>query len=277
MPTALVNGVNIYYEETGSGFPVVFAHEFAGDYRSWEGQVRYFSRRYRCVTYNARGYPPSDVPSRPSDYSQTHSVEDLYGLRRSLGIDKAYIVGLSMGGATAVNFAIAHPEATAALVPCGTGSGSDAGQRVDWITQMGQNAALMESQGLAAVTEGYGHSPNRMQYLRKDPRGWQEFYRQFSDHSAIGSAMTIRNTLLKRPTVYQLESQMKALRAPTLVMVGDEDTACIEPSLFMKRSIPGAGLLVFPNSGHLINLEEPEMFNHHLASFLSIVESGRWF
>jgi pimeloyl-ACP methyl ester carboxylesterase len=277
MPTAFVNGVNIYFEETGSGFPLVFAHEFAGDYRSWEMQVRYFSRQYRCITYNARGYPPSGVPSGASDYSQRHSVEDLYGLLKHLGIDKAYIVGLSMGGATAVNFAIAHPEATAALVLCGTGSGSDAEQRSVWENQMEQNAAIMSSQGLAAVADTYGRSPNRMQYLRKDPRGWQEFFQQFSDHSALGSAMTIRNTLLKRPTVYQLEAQLQGMKMPTLIMVGDEDEACIAPSLFMKRYIPGAGLLMFPSSGHLINLEEPEMFNHQLARFLGIVEAGRWF
>lgn len=274
MPRALVNGVNLYYEVTGEGFPLVLSHEFAGDYRSWETQVRFFSRRYRVITYNARGYPPSDVPDDPSAYSQEQAVEDLYQLLRYLQVEQAYVAGLSMGGAVAVGFAVAHPEMVAALIAAGTGSGSDG--RAEWQTSMMRNAEMMERDGMRVAAETYGRSPNRLQFLRKDPRGWQEFYEQFISHSARGSALTIRGVQLKRPTIYDLEAGLRQLTMPALIMVGDEDEGCIQPSLFMKRCIAKAGLVVFPRSGHLINLEDPAAFNRTVLDFLTWVETGRW-
>src|SRR3712207_620252 len=124
MPTARVNGVELYYEETGEGEPLILSHEFAGDYRSWEPQVRYFSRRYRVITWNYRGYPPSEVPADPSVYSDEQLVEDLYGLLRYLGLEQAHIAGLSMGGAIALKLGIAHPKVCRSLVIAGAGSGS---------------------------------------------------------------------------------------------------------------------------------------------------------
>jgi len=104
MPEAQINGVKLYYEVTGHGFPIVFSHEFAGDHRSWDAQVSFFSRRYQVVTYNARGYPLSEVPGDPEAYSQEMCVEDFRGLLRHLGVQQAHIVGLSMGGNVALNF-----------------------------------------------------------------------------------------------------------------------------------------------------------------------------
>ncbi len=124
MAKASVNGVNLYYEVTGEGFPLVWSHEFAGGFESWEPQVKYFSRRYKVITYNARGYPPSDVPKEPDAYSQELAVEDLYQLLRHLNIQQAYIGGLSMGGNVALNFGIAHPDMTRALIVAATGSGT---------------------------------------------------------------------------------------------------------------------------------------------------------
>lgn len=98
MPKARVNGVNLFYEEVGRGTPLLFVHEFAGDYRSWRPQVEFFARRYRTITFNARGYPPSDVPEESSAYSQQHAVDDMKGLLDHLAIGKAHICGLSMGG-----------------------------------------------------------------------------------------------------------------------------------------------------------------------------------
>src|SRR5689334_4823277 len=110
MPQARVGDVELYYEDTGSGFPVVFCHEFAGDYRSWEPQVSAFSRLYRCITYCQRGYPPSTVPSDLESYSQDILIEDLRGLVRGLGIEQAFFVGFSMGGNVVLNFALRYPQ-----------------------------------------------------------------------------------------------------------------------------------------------------------------------
>ena len=100
MPYAESAGVQLYYETTGRGTPIVFVHEFADDLRSWEPQLRFFSRRYRCIAFNARGYPPSDVPREADAYSQSHAVDDIAAVLRHLGVAQAHVCGLSMGKGT---------------------------------------------------------------------------------------------------------------------------------------------------------------------------------
>ena len=124
MPTFSANGVEIYYEVTGQGFPLIWSHEFGGSYDSWEAQVKFFSRRYQVVTYAARGWPPSDVPEDPAAYTQDIVVNDLYLLMRHLNISQAHIGGLSMGGSVALNFGIALPEMAKSLIVASAGSGS---------------------------------------------------------------------------------------------------------------------------------------------------------
>jgi pimeloyl-ACP methyl ester carboxylesterase len=273
MPSARVNDVGLYYEEAGAGFPLIFSHEFAGDYRSWESQVRFFSRRYRVITWNYRGYPPSEVPDDPQAYSEEQLVEDLHGLLSQLGIQQAHIAGLSMGGAVALKLGIAHPEICRSLVIAGTGTGSH--NREQFVRETNTIADRFEREPEAAF-DSYARGPTRVQLLRKDPRGWQEFVAQLKEHSPRGSAFTFRGVQIKRKTIYEVESQLGQVTAPALIMVGDEDEPCLEPSLFMKRRLPNAGLVVFPKSGHTINLEEPDLFNRAVLDFLTAAEQGRW-
>ncbi len=274
MPTFSANGVDLFYEATGQGFPLVWSHEFAGDYRSWEPQVRFFSRRYQVITYCARGYPPSAVPDDPEAYSEDVAVEDLYLLLRHLGIDQAYLGGLSMGGTLVLNFGIAHPEMAKALVIAAAGSGSTDPETFRRSCQATADRLL--AQGMEALTQGYAQGPTRVQLLRKDPKGYEEFYQGLASHSALGSASTFRGVQAKRPSIFTLEDKLHQLRIPTLVLIGDEDEPCIEPAIFMKRHIPTAGLAVFPQSGHAINLEEPDLFNRTVLDFLTSVEADRW-
>src|SRR5262245_37497627 len=126
MPHAkTADGVRLYYEEAGSGTPILFVHEFAGDYRNWESQVRYFSRRHRCISYSARGYKPSDVPADVSAYSYRHWVSDATAVLDHLSIEKAHFVGLSMGGYTVVQIGINQPQRALSLTAAGAGSGSE--------------------------------------------------------------------------------------------------------------------------------------------------------
>ena len=273
MPKAIINGINLYYEENGEGYPLVWSHEFAGDHRSWETQVRFFARSYRVITYSARGYPPSDIPTDPDDYSQEHAVEDLRGLLEHLDIERAHIGGLSMGGNVALNFGLTYPDMASSLIVAGTGTGSvepEAFRR-----RLNEIAERMEADGMAAMSD-YARGPARVQLLRKDPKGWREFADQFSQHSSIGSAMTFRGVQGRRPPIFNLETRLRGLDVPTLIMFGDEDDPCIEPSIFLKRCIPRSGLVVIPQSGHAINLEEPDMFNRAVLDFLTAVEAGKW-
>ena len=189
MPSARINGVTLDYEETGSGFPLIWCHEFGGDYRSWEPQVRYFSRRYRVITWNYRGYPPSDVPQDPAAYRNEILVEGPAALMRHLGIERAHVGGLPMGGNVALNFGIAHPDMPENLIICGCGSGTVG--RETFPAEGEQRAQQFLNEGIEAKARNF------------------------------------------------------------------------------------AGLVMLPMTGHTSNIEEPALFNLHVAEFLAAVEHGR--
>jgi pimeloyl-ACP methyl ester carboxylesterase len=270
------DGIKLYYEETGSGIPVVFVHEFAGDCRSWEPQIRYFARRYRCIAFNARGFPPSDVPAEAERYSQERARDDIRDVLDALQIDKAHVVGLSMGGFAALHFGFTYPQRARSLMIGGCGYGASPDKREQFVAETEASAKRFESLGMAKAGEAYALGPTRVQYQNKDPRGWAEFNRQLAEHSTEGSALTIRGVQKRRPSLFDLTDRMQTITAPTLVMTGDEDWPCLEPGILMKRSIPTAALVVMPNAGHAINLEEPDAFNRHLADFLHAVDVGGW-
>ena len=277
MPTLKTDdGVKLHYEETGSGVPIVFVHEFAGDYRSWEPQVRHFSRRYRCVAYNARGYPPSDVPADAERYSQQRARDDIRSVLDALGLQRAHVVGNSMGGFASLHFGIAYSDRALSCVVAGCGYGAHPAQYAQFQAQSRALAKSMLDEGMANVAATYGHGPARLQLQAKDPRGFAEFIRNFSEHSAQGSANTMLGYQARRPSLYDLTADMARIEAPVLIVAGDEDDPTLEPSLLMKRTIPTAALAVLPASGHMTNLEEPALFNRLLEDFFHQVESGRW-
>ena len=270
------DGVQLYYEETGSGTPIVFVHEFAGDLRSWELQVRHFSRRYRCIAYNARGYPPSEVPADFDRYSQQRARDDILAVLDALKIERAHIVGLSMGAFAALHFGIRYSQRALSLVVAGCGYGAHPDQYAQFQEQARALARSMLEEGMPKLAATYGHGPARLQLRAKDPRGFAEFIRNFSEHSAQGSANTMLGYQGRRPSLYSLKDDMAQIQAPLLVVAGDEDDPTLEPSLLMKRTIPTAGLVMFPNTGHMPNLEEPALFNRVLEDFFHDVESARW-
>jgi pimeloyl-ACP methyl ester carboxylesterase len=271
----MVKGVRLYYEEHGDGLPLLFVHEWGGDHRSWDPQVRFFSRRYRVITYAARGYPPSAVPQDPSAYSQQLAVDDIKGILDHLALPTAHVCGLSMGAYATLIFGVTHPERALSLTVAGGGYGSGTDRerfRKDSLAM----AERLEKEGMARVADTYAVGPTRVQFLRKDPQGWQEFRDILAGGSALGRALTLRGVQATRPAFQDLERLLERLDVPSFVMVGDEDDPAIKPSLFLKRRIPCAGLALFPNSGHTLNLEEPGLFNRFLLDFLTAVDAGRW-
>jgi pimeloyl-ACP methyl ester carboxylesterase len=269
------DGVRLYYEETGTGTPIVFVHEFADDCRGYAAQIHYFARRYRCIAYNARGYPPSDVPKDPAHYSQDRARDDIRAVLDGLAIGKGHIVGISMGGFAALHFGLAYPERALSLVVAGCGYGAEPGKRQQFQEETAKTAALIESAGMKVASETYAIGPTRVQFQNKDPRGWAEFAARLADHSTLGSANTMRGVQGRRASLWDLTEGMRNLNVPTLIMTGDEDEPCLEPGLLMKRTIPTAALVVFPNTGHAVNLEEPDLFNRNCTEFFHQVESGR--
>ena len=266
----------LYYEDTGAGAAIVFVHEFAGDYRSWEPQVRHFARRYRCITFNARGYLPSQVPPEIARYSQEHARDDILAVLDALALDQAHIVGLSMGAFATLHFGMTYPARARSLVVAGCGYGAHPEAYADFQAHARANAELIRTQGVAQFAAGYGHGPGRTQLKAKDPRGFAEFMRIFSDHSDLGSANTMAGYQARRPSLYRLTETLAAMTTPTLIVAGDEDDPTLDPGLMLKRTIPSAGLAVLPKSGHVLNLEEPALFNYLLEDFFHQVECGRW-
>ena len=262
------DGVRLYFEEAGKGTPIVFIHEFSGDLRSWEAQIQHFSRRYRCIAFNARGYPPSDVPPRVSSYSPDQAVEDIVAVLRHLRIKKAHIVGCSMGAQSTLHFGLNHPGMAITLTAIGAGSGSG-GTREDVRRNSEKNARRYEEEGLAAALAMIGKAPNRVQLARKNPRAWDDFCRRFMEHSAQGCAFTQRGIQAKRPSLLTLERRFREHPVPTHLIVGDEDPSALEASLFIKRVCPAARLTVAPATGHLVNVEEPELTNRLTEQFFA--------
>ena len=276
MPFADSQGVKLYYEETGRGTPIVFVHEYADDVRGWEAQVRHFSRRYRCVTFNARGYPPSDVPKSAAKYSQRIATDDIAAVMRHLGIRKAHIVGCSMGGYATLHFGIHYPRMALSLTVLGAGFGSDADKRRQFMRDSAAMAQRLIDLGMRVATKPYAVGPSRVQFQNKDPRGWREFAARFAEHSALGAANTLKGVQMRRPTVYQLAPALKRLKVPTHILSGDEDDNCLEPGIFIKRTCAASVLSVVAGSGHAVNLEEPALFNRIVGEFIALVDSGRW-
>ncbi len=274
MPIASINGLNLSYESAGDGYPIVFCHEFASDYRGWAPQVRYFSRLYRCITYSYRGFPPSDVPEKLEDYSQDLLLQDLRGLFDHLGLEQAHVVGFSMGGSVVLNFGIRYPQLCRSIVAAGAGSG--AVNRPLFERDVENVVELIRAKGIDGFAQVYAEGPSRQPFKRKDPQGWAEFRARLAEHSAVGQAHTIVGVQRNRPTLYQLEKEFDGLSVPTLILVGDEDEPCVEPGVFLKRHIRSSGLAFFPQSGHAINLEEPALFNRLVQDFFDMVEAGKW-
>ena len=270
------DGVKLYYEDTGAGTPIVFVHEFAGDLRSWDPQLSHFSRRYRSIAYNARGYPPSDVPESMERYSQERARDDVLAVLDALKIQRAYVVGLSMGGFATLHFGIKYSARALGLVVSGCGYGAVPSQREEFQRSSRANAKVMLEGGMAKFAATYGHNASRLQLRSKDPRGFDRYIRYLSEHSALGSANTMLGYQARRPSLYDLKTEMAGITAPTLVVAGDEDDATLEPGLLMKRTIPRAGLVVLPRSGHALNLEDPALFNRIVEEFFHQVETGRW-
>ena len=277
MPFATTDdGVRLYYEETGKGVPLIFVHEFAGDHRSWEPQLRHFGRRYRAIAYAARGYPPSDVPDNPDKYSQERAAEDIVAVLNHLGLQQAHVCGLSMGGFATLHLGLLHPGRARSLCIAGCGYGAEPDQRERFHAEADATVEALRRDGMATFAERYAYGPTRVQFESKDPRGFQDFRHALAEHSALGSANTQLGVQKRRPSLYDLVDQMAALQVPTLVLTGDEDWPCLAPALLLKRAIPSAGLAIVPNCGHTINLEAPDVFNALLGDFLAQVDAGRW-
>ena len=276
MPYVKSNKIKLYYEETGKGYPIIFVHEFGSDLREWEQQVRHFSREYKCITFNARGYPPSEVPEDAKQYGYKHSVDDIANLMKELKINNAHIIGLSMGAYAALLFGLKYKKMVKSLVIAGVGSGAMPQHRKGFFSMANELADEFIKKGSKKAASIISNSGSRIQLKNKDLRGWLEFKKHLEDHSNIGSALTMQQYQALRPSLMDFENEFKRMNIPVLLAVGDEDELCLEINIYLKRQIKTSGLWICSRTGHAINLEEPAAFNREVQNFLSTVERGNW-
>ena len=254
------DGVRLYTETTGEGEDVVFVHEFAGDCTSWEPQVRHFARRYRCTTYNARGWPPSDVPPDVAAYSQQRAVADLVAVMDALGIAKAHVVGNSMGGALAIDFALAHPERVASIVVEASGPNG---------FPVADDRAKYQSD-LAAITSAFqgGAATWKQQPMvvvaHADPRVAPLLHRMIDDNARIFAMQYWPDD--DKSAVGRLGE----LRVPALFVVGDRDIALVrDAAAFAAAHIAGARIETIRGTDHLAHMEEPAAFAALVRPFIA--------
>jgi pimeloyl-ACP methyl ester carboxylesterase len=272
------DGIELYVEEAGRGPPVVFVHEFAADYRTWEPQMRHFARSHRCVTYSQRGYPPSDVPEDPDKYMQDCFTDDVVALMNALEITKAHVVGHSMGASTALHVGIRHANRCISVTAAGCGYGSSADPKVVEESRAAsrENARMFAANTMVDAAAKYGDGATRQAHKNKDPRGYAEFVKMLSEHSPLGHSLTMANLQARRPTLWDMQADLKKFAPPLLIVAGDEDDWCLDASVFLRRTAPTAGLVVVPRTGHTLTGEEPDKFNAALAEFFAEAERGTW-
>jgi pimeloyl-ACP methyl ester carboxylesterase len=240
--------------------------------------MRYFARSHRCITYSQRGYPPSDVPSDPACYGQDIARGDAVALMDALGVEKAHVVGHSMGAYTALHVGLRHPQRciSVAAAGCGWGSLADPAAREAMRKVAAETARMFGQKTMAEAASIYADNATRHSQKYKDPRGYAEFVRMLSEHSAPGHALTMTMLQSRRPTLWDMAADLRKFSVPLLVIVGDEDETCLDGSVFLKRTAPTAGLLVIPRTGHTITSEEPAAVNAALAELFAAAEAGRW-
>jgi pimeloyl-ACP methyl ester carboxylesterase len=276
MPYVEATGAKLYFEECGEGYPIIFIHEFASDMRGWESQIRHFSRAYRCISYNARGYPPSDVPEDASLYRWQFAVDDIAAVMRDLKIERAHLVGLSMGGYAALQFGLRYPGKASAIIAASVGSGSHPSHREVWLRETSVLARILIEHGMVSMSRRIARGPARIQLRYKDQKSWSEFIARLREHSALGMSNTMALCQALRPSLHDLRDQLSEMTVPVLLAVGDEDVRCLDTNLMLKSALSNAGLWICPNTGHAINLEEPAAFNAQVENFLSAAERGSW-
>jgi len=246
---ARLNGVAIDYEVSGSGPAVLLSHGYGSTRHMWDEQHRALDG-WRVVSWDMRGHGQTDSPDDPARYSAALTVADMRALLQHLGVQRAIIGGLSLGGYVSLAFALAHPEMTSALVICDSGPGyRNPEARAAWNQRAHERAANLEANGLDALA-------------RRSRETQQAVHR-----SAQGLAHAARGMLAQEGS--QVIDGLGSIRVPTLVIVGDQDQPFVAPSEYMAKKIPGARLEVIPGAGHSSNLDQPEIFNRVLREFLA--------
>jgi len=252
MPEVDVNGIELYYEISGQGYPLVFLHGFSSTHRMWQSQISALSRDYRFLIYDARGHGLSESPISVDKYSADIVAEDLYQLLWTLGIERAVIGGLSMGGYESLRFYLTHPEMVTALILMDTGPGyRNPAHRNDWNQRQEKFAKQLETGGIEVLAENAPTETGREIMLKQNP---------------VGLAHMARTVVAQHDS--RVIDSLGEIRVPTLILVGENDTPFLSAAQYMTKKIPGAEQIIIPDAGHASNVDNAEVFNKAVLDFL---------
>ncbi|MEM7074221.1 MAG: alpha/beta hydrolase [Pseudomonadota bacterium] len=265
------DGIALFYEDTGTGAPIVFVHEFGGDYRSWHRQVPVLASGCRCITYSARGFQPSDIPAQRGQYGQARSTGDLRALMDHLGLEQAHLVGTSMGSFTSLDFALEHPDRIASLTLVGISSGPrDAAEQDRYRrTWVGHEIRLREDLGAKGGVAVLEDDPAYRSFQRDAPDDWAIYAENLRGQSAQGAVHVLSTLHWDRRSLFDDTDRLAAFAAPVMLVTGDEDYYLVgETNAFLHDILPDVAWHHFPATGHLVNIERAEAFNRLLAGFV---------
>lgn len=271
MPKAHVNGIDINYLVQGEGYPLVLAHGYTASLEMWENQMEAFSRKYRVVVYDSRGHGESDAPADMAQYSMDHYVEDQRALMEHLGIEEAYVGGLSMGGMIAMRFALRYPQMVRALLLSDTAAGLTGAMGEEWERMHAEAEARVRTDGVAAVMRRLYQARAQMGLEPAGPpppavqRHVERLARMIPDgFLGAGKALREQGSVLDR---------LGEIKAPTLILVGDKD-ALLAPSRAMQRRMPGCQFVLIKDAYHGTCLWQPEAFTTAVLDLLAKVDAG---
>lgn len=264
------DGIRLYVEEAGHGEAILFAHEFGGDWRSWHAQVAYFDDRFRCIRYCARGFFPSDAPDDEGRYGQDLSTDDLLTIADALDVPRFHLVGLSMGSFTSLLFALQHPDRLISLTLAGCSSGPRGEtQRARYREDLKNEIALLDNDRGDGAVRWFSEDPAYRRMPEKQPSAWLAYRDNLRAQSVEGARNTLSTLHWNRLCLFEKENELRKLGVPTLLVFGDEDHRLIEPTnKFLTSTLPFAKTERLKSTGHLVNIEEPTIFNRTLERHL---------
>ena len=265
------DGLKLWFEDRGEGHPVIWLHEFGGEPASWDFQLAHFSKSYRCITYAARGFQPSETPQATEMYGQNQATADVAAVLDHLNIGQAHLVGTSMGSFTSLDFALEHPERVLSLTLVGNSSGprtDDERERYrrDWVGHEIRERERFGGRGAVAILE---RDPAYQSFQKNLPSVWRDYAKRLSAQSLTGSLNILKTLHWNRRSIWADEVRLRAITCPVLLVHGDEDYYLVgETNHYLEQVIPGASRILFESTGHLVNIERASRFNRLLDDHL---------
>ena len=253
------DGISLFVEDGGQGPAVLMAHEFGGDWHSWDGLIDELRKDHRCIRFSARGFLPSDAPADIAFYGQDRQVLDLLDLAGHLGLLRFHLVGLSMGSYTSLMFALRHAERLTSLTLMGCSGGPrDDVEQVNYREELRREIALLEREAGDGAVRWFTNDLAYRRLADKAPEVWQAYLARLRRQSVVGALNTLRTVHWNRTPLEAQQTALRHLRVPTLLIHGDEDHPRVAPSnRFLEETLPHCRRLVLPKTGHLVHIEEP--------------------